>query len=100
MRLANVFPFDLIDKIVENHGDDKKSLLASSCVSKLWRVASLPYLFSTATFSSEDDFIRWRNIGDHLPWVPLYVKEVDFGPQEKSIHLLKDAFREVERDAL
>ncbi|KAK0224183.1 hypothetical protein IW262DRAFT_878793 [Armillaria fumosa] len=79
--LANVLPFDLMDKIVENNRDDKKSLLASSCVSTLWRLASLPYLFSTATFYSVGDFIRWRDIGYHLPWAPLYVKVVDFRPQ-------------------
>lgn len=73
-------PLELIDKIVESNWDEKDSLLASSCVSKLWRVASLRYLFSMADFSYHEDFTRWRDIGYRLPQVPLFVKEVVFEP--------------------
>ncbi|KAK0447222.1 hypothetical protein EV421DRAFT_2017505 [Armillaria borealis] len=74
-------PLELIDKIVESNRDEEDSLLASSCVSKLWRVASLRYLFSMAEFSYHEDFTRWRDIGSHLPQVPLFVKEVVFEPE-------------------
>ncbi|KAK0460563.1 uncharacterized protein EV420DRAFT_217349 [Desarmillaria tabescens] len=78
--IGNELPLELIDTIVENNTDDKDSLLASSCVSKSWRAASLRHLFSTAVFSSEGDFMRWRDIGSHLPQVPLFVKKVEFEP--------------------
>ncbi|KAK0460566.1 uncharacterized protein EV420DRAFT_1478335 [Desarmillaria tabescens] len=78
--IGDELPLELIDTIVENNIDDKDSLLASSCVSKSWRTASLRHLFSAANFSSDDDFTRWREIGSHLPQVPLFVKEVMFAP--------------------
>ncbi|KAK0229942.1 hypothetical protein EDD85DRAFT_850070 [Armillaria nabsnona] len=83
--LANALPLELIDAIVKNNRDDKESLLASSCVSKSWRAASLRHLFSTANFSTDDDFTRWRDIGSCLPQVPLYVRKVIFEPEVKSI---------------
>ncbi|KAK0499081.1 hypothetical protein EDD18DRAFT_61553 [Armillaria luteobubalina] len=84
-ELANALPPELIDTIVENNADDKESLLASSCISKSWRAASLRHLFSTATFSYDNDFIRWCDIGSHLPQVPLYVREVAFKPGVMSV---------------
>ncbi|KAK0499077.1 hypothetical protein EDD18DRAFT_1103520 [Armillaria luteobubalina] len=83
--LANTLPLELIDAIIEINGGDKVSLLASSCVSKLWRAASLRHLFSTATFSSDNDFARWCDIGPCLPEAPLYVREVIFRPDTKSV---------------
>ncbi|PBK63910.1 hypothetical protein ARMSODRAFT_962666 [Armillaria solidipes] len=65
--LGGELPLELIEKIVESNRDDKGSLLASSCVSKLWRVASLRFLFSMADFSYHEDFTRWRDIGSRLP---------------------------------
>ncbi|PBK63912.1 hypothetical protein ARMSODRAFT_1088271 [Armillaria solidipes] len=97
--LADTLPLELIDTIVEYNRDDKKSLLASSCVSKSWRAASLPHLFPTAKFSSDDDFMRWCDIGSCLPQVPLYVKEVVFEPEVKPIRSLRDAFLDVEDEA-
>ncbi|KAK0460539.1 uncharacterized protein EV420DRAFT_1641089 [Desarmillaria tabescens] len=81
---GNELPLELIDTIVENNRDDKDSLLASSCVSKSWRTASLRHLFSAAIFSSEGDFVRWRDVGSHLPQVPLFVKTVVFEPGRHS----------------
>ncbi|KAK0460572.1 uncharacterized protein EV420DRAFT_1532997 [Desarmillaria tabescens] len=78
--IGNKLPLELIDAIVENNRDDKDSLLVSSCVSKSWCAASLRHLFSTALFSSEGDLMRWRDIGSHLPQVPLFVKKVMFEP--------------------
>lgn len=77
------FPLELIEAIVENNRGDKVSLLASSCVLKSWCAASQRYLF-TANFSSDDDFTRWREIGSHLPQVPIFVKEVVFAPGRRS----------------
>ncbi|KAK0224182.1 hypothetical protein IW262DRAFT_878795 [Armillaria fumosa] len=83
--LANALPLELIHTIIENNLGDKESLLASSYVSKSWRAAALRYLFSTATFSSDNDFARWCEIGSCSPEAPLYVREVIFKPGVKSI---------------
>ncbi|KAK0194723.1 hypothetical protein F5146DRAFT_1222112 [Armillaria mellea] len=95
--VANTLPLELIDKIVSNSKSDKESLLVSSHISKSWRAVSLPHLFSTASFSSDDDFKRWHDIGSCLPQVLLYVKEVVFEPEP--IRSLRDIFLGIEDEA-
>ncbi|SJK97971.1 uncharacterized protein ARMOST_01227 [Armillaria ostoyae] len=77
---VNDLPAELIDKIVSCNGDDMASLRASSCISKAWRAASLPYLFSFAFFSSREDFARWRTIHASCPYFLDFVQTVKYEP--------------------
>ncbi len=76
----NNLPAELIDEIVSYNGDDMASLRASSCISKVWRAVSLPYLFSFALFSSREDFARWRTIHTTCPHFLNFVRIVKYEP--------------------
>ncbi|KAK0454524.1 hypothetical protein EV421DRAFT_2014124 [Armillaria borealis] len=78
--IVNDLPAELIDKIVSYNGGDMASLRASSCISKAWRAASLPYLFSFALFSSREDFARWRTIHASCPYFLDFVRIVKYEP--------------------
>ncbi|KAK0195857.1 hypothetical protein F5146DRAFT_1175363 [Armillaria mellea] len=78
--IVNDLPAELIDKIVSCNGDDVASLRASSSISRAWRAASLPYLFSFALFSSREDFVRWRTIHATCPYFLDFVQTVKYEP--------------------
>ncbi|KAK0459126.1 uncharacterized protein EV420DRAFT_304406 [Desarmillaria tabescens] len=79
---VNDLPAELIDKIVSCNSDDTASLRASSCISRPWRAASLPYLFSFALFSSHKDFARWRTIHSSCPFFLDFVQTVKYEPAQ------------------
>ncbi|KAF9023032.1 hypothetical protein BDZ89DRAFT_1070252, partial [Hymenopellis radicata] len=72
------FPLELINAIISCHQDDIAFLRSASLVSKIWRAAALPYLFSEASFLCKNDFVRWGLICASLPHVAQYVRKVVF----------------------
>ncbi|PBK86869.1 hypothetical protein ARMGADRAFT_1168779 [Armillaria gallica] len=95
--IVNDLPAELIDKIVSYNSDDMASMRASSCISRAWRAASLPYLFSFAFFSSREDFTRWCTIHASCPYFLDFVQTVKYEPgaraqDEELSRVVKDIF--------
>ncbi|KAK0226368.1 hypothetical protein IW262DRAFT_762023 [Armillaria fumosa] len=78
--IVNDLPAELIDKIVSCNNGDMASLRTSSYISKAWRAASLPYLFSFALFSSREDFVLWRTIHASCPYFLDFLQTVKYEP--------------------
>lgn len=73
-------PLEILDKIAFDAKDDYDTLLAASLVSKVWRAASLRYVFDRANFGMKHDFEHWQAVTVALPEVINYVRDITFAP--------------------
>ena len=77
-------PLELVSQIVAFNGNDKKGLLKYSMVSRTWRGACLPFIFSTQSLRSSTDFRRWNHIIESSPGLARLVRRVEFCPTSSS----------------
>ncbi len=80
-------PTEIIEQIVDELVDDRKSLMACSSVSRAFHSRALYHVFQTVRLATESDFYRFISLCDISPAIPSLVQSLKIFFRSTAPHL-------------